>query len=297
MKNLLFTCYQNGIQAVRISLLTLATVGLAGYTANTATATDNNSEQSRLSKSIGTYSTEQTGLRQKIGDAAVLQLNRLEQTGTDQLLATNQLATNSNQDYQQAPSYVSDNFSIFDAYIDLYGDYDGDGFYYQFSIFFDIDTSYDYADVYAKLFLSYEGGPWNFFYLTDIINLRGDGSHDAYEVANELGYGYPTGYYDLLIEIYDNESDDLVVVYGPNEDIHLSDIPLEDEDSEIIISYSDGADYHSGGGAMDYLSILLLLLGFIAFQIMETRLSPKKINPQRAAPSSVRLSTATQDCQ
>jgi hypothetical protein len=79
--------------------------------------------------------------------------------------------------------------------------------------------------------------------------VEGDVSDDAYEVVTRLTDGYPTGYYDVLIELYDEDDDLLAVNYGPYEDGDLAVLPLED-------SYRD--DYEGGGGASGLMMLLLL---------------------------------------
>ena len=49
---------------------------------------------------------------------------------------------------------------IYDASAELISDFNYDGFYHRFSIAIDVDTDYDISTVYAKLYLSVEGGPW-----------------------------------------------------------------------------------------------------------------------------------------
>ncbi|MES9813926.1 MAG: choice-of-anchor H family protein [Candidatus Thiodiazotropha sp.] len=78
--------------------------------------------------------------------------------------------------------------------------------------------------------------------------MEGDVSDDEYEVATRLLDGYPSGYYDVLIELYDGDNDLLAVNYGPYEDGDLAVLPLED-------SYRD--DY--GGGASGLMTLLLAL--------------------------------------
>jgi hypothetical protein len=144
-------------------------------------------------------------------------------------------------------------FTIFDAQAVMSWDDDDDGFYHRLRVNFDPDVSGDEAWVYARLFLSLEGGPWNHIYTTEVFPINGDASDDAYEVVTRLIDGYPTGYYDVLIELYDADYDLLVLNYGPYEDRDLAVLPLED-------SYRDSyEDYDGGGGALG-LGVLLTLL-------------------------------------
>jgi hypothetical protein len=86
-----------------------------------------------------------------------------------------------------------------------------------------------------------------------VFPVRSDDSDDAYEVVTRLIDGYPTGYYDVLIELYDADYDLLVLNYGPYEDRDLAALPLED-------SYRDSYDDHDGGGGAVDIGLLLWLM-------------------------------------
>ena len=152
-------------------------------------------------------------------------------------------------------------FHIFDAQSELSHDEDGDGFYHHLRVTFDADVDWGDAHVYARLYLSYEGGPWNHYYTTDLFHILEDASYDDYEVVTQLLEGYPTGYYDVLIELYEADWDEHVASYGPYEDLALSALPLEDQERDLFdadpyaapISHS-----HGGGGSLGLLGLLLL---------------------------------------
>ena len=118
--------------------------------------------------------------------------------------------------------------TIYDASTTLISDFDGDGFYHRFSVAIDADTIYSTSWVYAKLFLSYEGGPWNYYASSDDFHIHGDSELDIHVVETELAEGFPAGYYDILIELYDAEYGELLHSYGPYDDDSLSALPLED---------------------------------------------------------------------
>jgi hypothetical protein len=79
-------------------------------------------------------------------------------------------------------------------------------------------------------------------------------------VVTRLLEGYPTGYYDVLIELYDADWDLHVVSYGPNEDGALRALPLEDEQSDYVGDAQPVSDSHGGGGSLGLLSLFLLTL-------------------------------------
>jgi hypothetical protein len=136
-------------------------------------------------------------------------------------------------------------FWIYDARTELAGDADHDGFFYRLRVTFDADVDIGGAHVYAMLYLSYEEGPWNHYFTTDVFYIVEDSFYDDYEVVTELLEGYPTGYYDVLIELYDADLDVLVATYGPYEDLALDNIPLEDQ-------YRDLPDDDGGGGSIGW---------------------------------------------
>ncbi len=142
-------------------------------------------------------------------------------------------------------------YSIYDARTELAGDEDRDGFYYQLRVTFDADVDIGGANVYAMLYLSKDGGPWNHIFTTDVFYILEDSFYDDYEVVTQLLEGYPTGYYDVLIELYDADWDVLVADYGPYEDAALQALPLEDRER-------DYPDSDGGGGGIGWLGLLLL---------------------------------------
>ncbi len=155
-------------------------------------------------------------------------------------------------------------FWVYDAQVTLYFDDDRDGFYYGLDVAFDADTDFFAADVYARLYLSYENGPWEEYFTTDYFTLFGSSADDDYVVETELFAGYPTGYYDVLIELYDDFGD-LVAVYGPADSPELSVLPLEDQqrDAPVIETVTVTAS-RGGGGSLGWPLIVLLGLGVAA---------------------------------
>lgn len=123
---------------------------------------------------------------------------------------------------------VSPEFTLFDATTDLLADFDYDGFHHRFSVNIDADTIHSVAYVYAKLYLSYEGGPWEHFATSDAYHIYGNSELDSFSVETELADGFPAGYYDIRIELYDADFDHWLLSYGPYDDPSLFALPLED---------------------------------------------------------------------
>lgn len=161
----------------------------------------------------------------------------------------------------QSPSF---DFWFYDADVILFNDDDNDGYYHGIDLLFDVDTNFISADVFAVLYLSYEGGPWNEYAETEDFTIFGTSSEDEYVLVSELMSGYPTGSYDLLIELFDAYDGAFLTSFGPDESSALSFLPVEDFDRDaplqnvqVVVNHG-----HGGGGSIDgwMLSSMLLLL-------------------------------------
>jgi hypothetical protein len=112
--------------------------------------------------------------------------------------------------------------------VDMNYDQDGDGYYSDFTVSFDADTSYSHATVYASLYVSYEGGAWEHYFTTDNFELNGSSSADIYDVRTQLTNGFPPGSYDILIDLYDAYDDSLAATISADSDYELAEHFLED---------------------------------------------------------------------
>jgi hypothetical protein len=151
---------------------------------------------------------------------------------------------------------------VYDATTEFFADRDGDGYFRYLRVVFDVDSIYAEAWVYAEIYLSADGIAWEHLYSTDDFAVWGSDPDDDYEVETELVSGYSTALYDVLIEIYDADTGELVDEFGPNESPDFSVLPLEDagRDGVVIepppppVVIGDG-----GGGAMSWLGLAGLL--------------------------------------
>jgi hypothetical protein len=150
-------------------------------------------------------------------------------------------------------------FWIYDADIELYSDWDRDGYYVGIDLNFDADTVYTVADVYAVIYLSYDFGPWNEFSSTDDFTIFGASGEDSYVVETELVSGYPTGDYDILIELFDTYDGSFVASFGPEDSTELSYLPLEDAGRDTPPPTTTVIVNEGGGGSFGLLGLLALL--------------------------------------
>ncbi len=153
-------------------------------------------------------------------------------------------------------------FWFYLADVELYGDSDRDGYYSGIDLLFDVDTYYSAADIYAVAYLSYEGGPWEEYAVTEDFTIFGTSGSDDYVIVTDLVSGYPRGEYDLLIEVFDAETSEFLAWFGPEDTSDLAFLPLEDMDRDAPVTETRITVNSGGGGASDVL--LLLLLGVLA---------------------------------
>ena len=155
-------------------------------------------------------------------------------------------------------AHASADHWIYDADVVLYDDFDNDGFYRFLSVRIDADTLRDSAYVYAELYLSSDGVNWEWYHTTDDFWIGGETSDDELYVETELTTGYPTDYYDLLIELYDADFGTYSDEFGPLQSDGMALLPIEDatQDPEPIeVTVVDG-----GGGAFSWFALPALLL-------------------------------------
>lgn len=166
-------------------------------------------------------------------------------------------------------------FWIYTADVELFGDEDRDGYYHGIDLYFDADTVFVHADVYAVVYLSLDGGPWTEYAETETFSIFGANSGDDYVIVSELLAGYPSGDYDILIELFDTFDNSFVADFGPENSSELAFLPLEDSERDLPLSSSPTVVVNrGGGGAADWLSIAGLGLVVVGVAALRRRRRP-----------------------
>ena len=142
---------------------------------------------------------------------------------------------------------------VYEATTDTFTDRDDDGYYSYLRVRFDVDSIFTSMFVYAEIYVSADGNAWEHLYSTADFEVFGSDPEDDYEVETELVSGYTAGLYDVLIEIYDADTAELIDEYGPNESPEFSLLALEDStrDGVVLPPPHD----HGGGGAFSWLGL------------------------------------------
>jgi hypothetical protein len=123
-------------------------------------------------------------------------------------------------------------FSIYDAWISLDKDYDGDGYYSEFSLNVDADYAGALANVFMDIYISQDGENWDYFDSSDIFTIQSD-EEDTYTLGFELNHSYPTDSYSFLIQLYQQGSDIAVAQVDQTNFTGLYEKTLEDKEYEL----------------------------------------------------------------
>jgi hypothetical protein len=130
----------------------------------------------------------------------------------------------------------SSDFWFHDAGSTLRSDRDGDGFHREFRIRFDADVISGSAIVFARLYLRRVGDlDWLLYHETDDFEIIGEDGDDDYFVTTTLDDGWPTGDYDVLIDLYEAGFPGIVATIGPVDSGALALLPLEETGLDLPI--------------------------------------------------------------
>ena len=173
-------------------------------------------------------------------------------------------------------------FEIYDANVWTISDLDGDGYHHAINVYFDVDVSYDSATIYAKLYLSREGGPWSQYFTTDLFSIHSDDVGDAYEVQTELIDGYAPGYYSVLVEIYSLDHAYMVTSEVLDYQYLGRDVMIEARSwDEPYEEFYYEEDHSHGAGSMATLLFFFLIIQVVIAARGALALSPCKNKRQK----------------
>lgn len=209
-------------------------------------------EQTRWSSS--TQTTKAAHDRGLPGKVVASEFSALETQGERQASKRSQQSAKSG---GLSAAVADSNYWFYEADVVLFNDHDQDGHFHGIDLWFDADTYYAEADVYAVVYLSLNDGPWNEYFATDNFTLFGTAADDAFNIVTELSAGYPTGSYDLLIELFDAYDDRFLTSFGPADSSALAFLALEDANRDI--RYDTTVVVRNGGGSLGWLTLLVLL--------------------------------------
>jgi hypothetical protein len=152
-------------------------------------------------------------------------------------------------------------FWIYDSFVTFTADIDYDGYYSSFTLEFDVDTIYTSAPIYAVIYTSISD-VFTPFYTTNIYDINSDNTQDAIIIENDLVTGFPSNDYELMVMIYDADTDEVVAVADGTDDADLAYLSLESEDYEYVETVEVVVVEH--GGALGVW--LIAGAGFVTYR-------------------------------
>jgi len=242
----------------RWSQMFLTTLFVAGLIVISGSAFADESDKRR------SITTQNTMEMRDNGIAGVTSMDEFEELVSTGLRSAGKRSTDQSKTTPRASQTANTDFWFYSADVVLFNDHDSDGYFSGIDLLFDADTYFTFADVYAVVYLSFEGGTWNEYAATEIFSLFGSSSDDDYVVVTELLAGYPTGSYDVLIELFDAYDDSFIAWIGPDDTSELAFLPLEDADRDAVVPEIIVVERHGGGGSSSWLLVLSLGLAALA---------------------------------
>ncbi len=215
-------------------------------------------------RSVGKMITDESiNLTQQLESSPTISLQKPSSSqGTDLSLRQSNRITTSYSDPVQ--------FELFDAWVDLSGDLDQDGYYHNIKVSFDADVNTPTTEtVYAKIYLSHQGSPWFQLSTTDLFEIYSNSDNDSFEILNELEQGFEPGDYEVLIELHSLYHSGIVSEKVVQLDSSGYLITLEDFDHDqpdYTVEYIDSYGYTVSGSFSTVGLLLLGLLGVIKFR-------------------------------
>ncbi len=159
-------------------------------------------------------------------------------------------------------------FWIYDSWVTYLDDIDSDNYYSRFLVEFDVDTVYVEAPVYAVVYLG-DTDEYEAIHVSDTFWVYGESTEDSYIVDSELVSGFPSFDYDILVEIYDADTDELVAFSDGYEDADLAFVSLESQNYDTYRETVVVTTHAHGGSVM--LSTLTFLAGMIGWRKLKRK--------------------------
>ncbi|MFC4656030.1 choice-of-anchor H family protein [Rheinheimera marina] len=141
--------------------------------------------------------------------------------------------------------------------ISLSGDRNDNGFFHNIYVRFDADTAYNEVPVFVHYALRRPGQAEVIIHTSSVFTLYGTSANDWFAIESELLHSIPTGYYDLVLRVYDADYGDLLAEISGNDSGALADLALEDlsyDREPVVIIEEDSGSLH-----WSWLMALLLL--------------------------------------
>jgi hypothetical protein len=164
-------------------------------------------------------------------------------------------------------------FWIYESWVSLQHDLDYDGYFSSFSVEFDADTIFVDAPVYAVLYLG-QNGVYDAIHVSSEFFIYGEDSSDSFVIESTLVSGFPSYDYDILLELYDAQTEQLVAFSDGYDNAEFAFVPLESETNEYIVE-DTVVIVEEHGGTLN-LAALLFIIATLSLRYVRVKHSFKK---------------------
>lgn len=163
-------------------------------------------------------------------------------------------------------SHVTNPVYLGDANINLYDDYDYDGYHSGFELFLDLDTLEVSTPVFVDIFIQRPGELPIWITTSDVTYLHGTSYTDELYFDVFLDVGFEPGYYTVIVDVYDAEIDHLLTTISVEDDYELGGLYLESSNYEesygshthvSVTQHSGSAGWLMMAGTLGFLTIRL----------------------------------------
>ncbi|WP_052010326.1 MULTISPECIES: choice-of-anchor H family protein [unclassified Alteromonas] len=148
-------------------------------------------------------------------------------------------------------------FWIYDSWLSLQHDLDYDGYFSTFSVEFDADTIFVDAPVYAVLYLG-QNGVYDAIHVSSEFFIYGEDSSDSFVIESTLVSGFQSYDYDILLELYDAQTEQLVAFSDGYDNAEFAFVPLESETNEYIVE-DTVVIVEEHGGSMSWIALCFII--------------------------------------
>jgi hypothetical protein len=157
-------------------------------------------------------------------------------------------------------------FWIYDTWVTLNNDIDSDGYHSTFTVEFDADTIFTQAPVYAVLYIG-RNDVYDAIHVSSEFLIFGEETTDSFTIESTLVSGFPTRDYDVLLELYDADTETLVAYSDSYDNANFSLLPLESENNEFVVQ-DTVVIVEERGGSTSLITILCLGLAIAGRRLL-----------------------------
>lgn len=133
----------------------------------------------------------------------------------------------------------------------LFDDFDGDSYHSGFSITIDVDSEYGDTEVYANIYLQSDSEALTLLHKTSRFSVYGSTIGDEYRIDTELRNNFDSNNYNVVVDIHDAWSDQLLDTANARGFHNLRNLPLESAEQNQPLDSGQHLDdnHHSDAGS------------------------------------------------